>query len=386
MSKITFVYGKGRIFTGQRFASEMVAQGLADRGWHISTITPLLLDRLGQTSRTQKVKHLLEILVNLILSWWRFYGALRRKETIHVGLGQTKYAMLRDGLPLFLRRRSRKPAAVVIGLNGSEFMRWTADSQETKWFLRIAHAAQKITVVGPNQQKHLHQLGIPHHKLLHVDNACPMPPLTWSQSQEKHQNQEPLRLLFLSNLIEAKGYPEFIESMVALSQNTDIKMEAVLCGKLVSMTRDSRFASPQAAEQWIETQLDRINQSGSLSIKWIKGAFGIEKQKLFAWAHIFILPSRYKTEAQPISILEAMASGCAVITSTVGEIPNTVNPETAVLLQDPNPNQIAQAVRQLSDTETRLQMVEASTNLFTTRFAYDKHIARWAEIFQTLEK
>ena len=40
-----------------------------------------------------------------------------------------------------------------------------------------------------------------------------------------------------------------------------------------------------------------------------------QKKKLFSEAHIFILPTLY-AEGQPVSILEAYASGCAVITTS----------------------------------------------------------------------
>ena len=40
----------------------------------------------------------------------------------------------------------------------------------------------------------------------------------------------------------------------------------------------------------------------------------LKKQKLLNEAHIFILPTRY-FEGQPISILEAYASGCIVLTT-----------------------------------------------------------------------
>jgi glycosyltransferase involved in cell wall biosynthesis len=42
---------------------------------------------------------------------------------------------------------------------------------------------------------------------------------------------------------------------------------------------------------------------------------GARKQELLREAHVFCLPTYYPYEGQPISILEAYASGCAVITT-----------------------------------------------------------------------
>ena len=42
---------------------------------------------------------------------------------------------------------------------------------------------------------------------------------------------------------------------------------------------------------------------------------GKSKEELLAQAHVFCLPTYYSYEGQPISILEAYASGCAVLTT-----------------------------------------------------------------------
>ena len=48
---------------------------------------------------------------------------------------------------------------------------------------------------------------------------------------------------------------------------------------------------------------------------------GEKKRRLFAEAHVFCLPTYYSYyEGQPISILEAYASGCVVITTDHGGI------------------------------------------------------------------
>jgi glycosyltransferase involved in cell wall biosynthesis len=49
-----------------------------------------------------------------------------------------------------------------------------------------------------------------------------------------------------------------------------------------------------------------------------------QKADLLAKSHFFILPTNYSTEAQPLSIIEAIANGCVIITTNFRAIPDMV--------------------------------------------------------------
>ncbi len=49
---------------------------------------------------------------------------------------------------------------------------------------------------------------------------------------------------------------------------------------------------------------------------------GREKKELLLWGTIFILPTYYAMEGQPISILEAMATGNLILTTNHAGIPD----------------------------------------------------------------
>ena len=80
---------------------------------------------------------------------------------------------------------------------------------------------------------------------------------------------------------------------------------------------------------------------------------------LFRDADVFCLPSWF--EAMPLSILEAMASGVAVVATTVGDIPRLVEDGVTGILVPPNdPRALAAALGELvTDTERRRQMGKA---------------------------
>lgn len=82
-----------------------------------------------------------------------------------------------------------------------------------------------------------------------------------------------------------------------------------------------------------EFEDDFLNRISELpNVRYLNGVYGNDKKELLRRMNIFILPSFYKDETLPISMLEAMASGCYIIVSDVGVISEVVNPDTTILL------------------------------------------------------
>ena len=220
-----------------------------------------------------------------------------------------------------------------------------------------------------------------------MDNTCDLAPLTGRECVRKHGDTktQSLRVLYLSNLLETKGYPAFVRAIDMLAARSDVRVEATLCGPIVRMDDDVLFASTEEVRGWLQSQIRRINDSGHVRLRWIEGAYGADKEALFRQAHVFVLPTRYPVEAQPLTILEALASGCTVVTTRVGEIPSTVSEKTAVFLDDTNPETIAQAIVDLyHDPERRTQLALNGLALFRERFSYERHIDRWEQILMGL--
>lgn len=116
----------------------------------------------------------------------------------------------------------------------------------------------------------------------------------------KFRRTFPLRLLFLSNLLPGKGHEELIDAFLALEPRVKGSIRVDLAGG---------FESPQQKDVF----LARI--AGIPQIQYHGTVTGDRKKALFSGAHVFCLPTYYPYEGQPISILEAYASGCAVITT-----------------------------------------------------------------------
>jgi glycosyltransferase involved in cell wall biosynthesis len=116
----------------------------------------------------------------------------------------------------------------------------------------------------------------------------------------KFSQPRPLRLLFLSNLIPGKGYLELLDSFLALPATERERFRLDFAGGFESRDQQQTF-------------LERI--APIPQIRYHGVVRGEQKRELLAGAHVFCLPTYYPYEGQPISILEAYAAGCAVVTT-----------------------------------------------------------------------
>lgn len=117
----------------------------------------------------------------------------------------------------------------------------------------------------------------------------------------------------------------------------------------------------------------RYRQSGHVK--------GPELNRLYNTAHCLVYPSMY--EGFGIPILEAMASGCPVITvrrSSMAEIAM----ENAVLLDHPSPEAITEGILLLLDPSNRARYSELGKRN-AQRFSWAKTIDQTLKVYSTLE-
>jgi glycosyltransferase involved in cell wall biosynthesis len=207
------------------------------------------------------------------------------------------------------------------------------------------------------------------------------PEMLGAKHRRAGDGARPVGCLYLSSLIDTKGFPEFLEALQILAALPGPPIEATLCGRLVASDFSRRFRGAAAAETWIEQRLTEANRSARVRVRWVRGAAGAEKAALFRDAEIFVLPTRYTVEAQPLALLEAMATGCAIITSRAGEIPTILDESCAVLLASPDTPALADALQTLvSEADTRARLAHAAHTRFSERYQPARHLDEWEEL------
>lgn len=116
-----------------------------------------------------------------------------------------------------------------------------------------------------------------------------------------------LRIIYISNLMSEKGIFYLLDSLLELKEQ-NIKYKARIAGNI-----DKKF------------QNNIFNRLKELpDVTYLNIVKGLEKKQMLDWGNVFILPTFYKMEGQPISILEAMASKNLIITTAHAGIPDII--------------------------------------------------------------
>jgi len=153
--------------------------------------------------------------------------------------------------------------------------------------------------------------------------------------EKKFRDRGPIKLLFLSNLIYGKGHEELLDAYLALDKPRRSKFVLNLAGGFKSEASKQEF-------------LRRIE--GHEDIVYHGIVHGQEKKRLFNESRVFCLPTYYPYEGQPISILEAYASGCAVMTtdhSGIGDVFSS--PQNGYEVDKRSPASILKTLEEIAD-------------------------------------
>ena len=167
-----------------------------------------------------------------------------------------------------------------------------------------------------------------------------------------------------------KGYLELFEAFELLSNEEKSKLNITFAGEFNSMDSQLFF-------------LNKINKYKNL--KFLGVVDGIEKINLFNNADIFCLPTYYAFEGQPISIIEAYASGCAVITTNHSGIKDIFTPGVNGLeVEICNSNSLAEAIRYFINNPQMIKKYQM--NNFTEATLKYTEIIHFNKLISIIEK
>ena len=125
--------------------------------------------------------------------------------------------------------------------------------------------------------------------------------------QPNEKSFSELKICYLSNLMNEKGIFVLLEALEKLNAK-GISFKATIAGHI------------EYSQQ--ERLLNKMSQIEGLIYKGL--VRGEEKRQMLQNANVFVLPTFYKMEGLPISIIEAMATGNVIISTDHGAISDLV--------------------------------------------------------------
>lgn len=110
---------------------------------------------------------------------------------------------------------------------------------------------------------------------------------------------------YLANLTSAKGLADVIET-ITLSNAAGLPLQFVAAGPFVDPRAEIAYKAQTASVP---------------NVKYVGPVYGADKEDFYAGIDLFIFPTRYRHEAEPLVVLEALAHGRPVIAFGRGCIP-----------------------------------------------------------------
>ncbi len=194
----------------------------------------------------------------------------------------------------------------------------------------------------------------------------------WPRASEP----EPPTILAVARLVEKKGVGHLIRAADILrGQGRSFRVQIIGDGDLRQVLEN------QVAERGLQ---DRVT---------LLGAQPHEKVRLaYARASIFVLPCLVAADGDrdglPVVLLEAMASGLPVVSTSVVGIPELIASERDGLLVPPNdPRALADALaRLLVDPDLRDRLARAARAKIEERFSIERSADRLLDLFFPIAK
>jgi glycosyltransferase involved in cell wall biosynthesis len=184
------------------------------------------------------------------------------------------------------------------------------------------------------------------------------------------------RVLFLSNIMASKGITEFlIAAKQLLIDDNSIRID--IAGDFIS---DNYLTKNEIKKKFFKLFVD-LKHDFSERIFYHGPVSGTKKVDLFKSSSIFILPTYYPTEAYPISILEAMASGNAIITTKHNYLEKIISEEHGGTIQKKDSSEIVSSIKKLFGDQKRLQVIQNNNLTLSKSFNLENHLSLLLKIF-----
>jgi glycosyltransferase involved in cell wall biosynthesis len=189
-----------------------------------------------------------------------------------------------------------------------------------------------VIAVSKAQAELLRASGVPADRLHVIPNALAEHPYPLGRAEARRVldlPQEGLLVGWVGRVSREKGIDVFVD---ALSSITDRVIQGVILGD-----------GPER-----ETEAARAESIAPSRFVWLGSV--PDAARHFAAFDLFVMSSR--AEGLPMVLLEAMAAGIPIVTTSVGGIPDLLSPAEGVLVPPENPRALADAIRATLDDRT----------------------------------
>jgi len=183
-----------------------------------------------------------------------------------------------------------------------------------------------------------------------------------------------IKVLYLAHCTHEKGIFAAIEGVLRANhelavRKLPIQLQLITAGNFVTEAEKARF--------------DQLRENPVVAVTVEHQGFvsGEHKTRLLREAGLFLFPTRYLGENQPVNLIEAMAFGLPIVTTRWRSLPEMLPPNYPGLVNDQNPDEIAATMIQLLAEKSGLYVRQ----FFCERFTIQRHLTDLAAAIRTVE-
>ena len=260
----------------------------------------------------------LEVLLFSVISFVRFYFTKRNYDIYHIhaaSYGST----FRKGW--YVRAAKKWGKKVILHIHGAEYMIFYEKSNKKKKICSILNAADKVIALSNEWKRRFDEtFGLTNCVVL--ENGINMERL---RPAITNYQEHPYTFVSLGRLGERKGTYDLISAI----EQVKIEIPDIKC----------YLAGDGEIEKCREIVRTKGLENNIIVVGW---ADFDKKLELLKKSSVLVLPSY--NEGLPMAILEGMACGKAIISTTVGAIPEVVKKDNGILIQPGDTTALANAI------------------------------------------
>ncbi len=183
-----------------------------------------------------------------------------------------------------------------------------------------------------------------------------------------------VNVLFLAHCTREKGLFAAAESVLRANRaladrGLPMKLKLTAAGNFVSEEEKAEF--------------DRLmkNPEFAAAVQPVGFVSGERKTALYREADLFLFPTQYLGENQPVNLIEAMAFGLPLVTTRWRSLPEMLPPNYPGLVNGQNPDEIAAAILKVLAVKSG----EQARGHFTQHFTMEHHLTDLAAAIRSVE-
>ena len=304
-------------------------------------------------------------LLKALHGYFDFAGQLRKNRPdlvhIHSSFGPSFYRKMP-----FTYMAAAKGIPVINHIHGADFNMFftTASERKKKLIRKVYGKCSKLIALSDEWKENLKQI-VPEEKIVVIENYCVIPEMTNSDLMETHRE---VRLLFLGEIGMRKGAFD-VPVILSRVMEKGKRFHMIMAG-------DGTAADVSRVKEMIrECGLsDKVEFPG-----WVRGK---EKEKLLKESDVLLLPTY--NEGMPMTVLEAMAYGKAIVTTNVGGIPKLIERNVSGFLCKPGDvSDMAECILELIECpEKIIKFGEKAREKAVNSYSMEKHKEKFCALYE----